>query len=156
MARAHLFVVFFIVMTGLAITQSSMGIQRNSNQPLPTLSLIAGKSQQVFRGAELYEWHCSVCHGPTGLGRLDMQGNDDERDVFSIGDAPDIYTLGTLEKFVNAGVLSSYIQSAMPRYEPGRLTTQEALDITAFLLALHGQTLEALTEENAKQIAFAH
>jgi cytochrome c len=179
-ARVLLFIVtlLFLCVAGLAITQNGMGMRRNQNEPLPTLELIVGKGEQVLRGAELYDWNCAVCHGPTALGfeeaktafpethhdcdschrrnnpktRASMQGNDNERETFSIGEAPDLRTAGTLEKFPSAGVLYAYIQSAMPRYEPGRLSRQETLDITAFLLALHDLTLEQeLTEANVMQ-----
>jgi hypothetical protein len=42
----------------------------------------------------------------------------------------------------------------MPRYEPGRLTLEESLDITAFLLHLRGVRLEEnLTEASATTIS---
>jgi mono/diheme cytochrome c family protein len=168
-------VVLFAVLT-LATPQNYMGLRRNSNEPLPTLNLITGASEQVVRGAELYDWHCAVCHGPTALGfeeaklafpenhrdcqschrsnnpstRANMQGNDNERETFSIGVAPTLRHADGLLTFSNAGVLYAYIQGAMPRYEPGKLSKQEALDITAFLLALRGlEPDHELTEENA-------
>ncbi len=155
-----------------------MGMRRNQNEPLPTLDLITDKGEQVLRGAELYDWNCAVCHGPTGLGfeearlafpeshrdceschrrnnprtRAGMQGNDNERETFSIGTAPQLRNEESLEKFPNAAVLYAYIQSTMPRYEPGRLSLQETLDITAFLLAFHNiPSDEELTETNAVQ-----
>jgi cytochrome c len=175
-----LFIILLFFIAGLAMTQNYMGLRRNSDEPLPTLELITGKGEQVLRGAELYDWHCAVCHGPTGLGfeeartafpeshhnceschrtnnpktRAGMQGNDNERDTFSIGVAPHLQGAGSLKTFTNAATLYSYVQSAMPRYEPGRLSKQETLDITAFLLTLHGVTLEQdLTETNALEVS---
>jgi cytochrome c len=170
----------FLAIITVATTQSNyMGLRRNSDEPLPTLGLITGSSEQVLRGAELYDWHCAVCHGPTALGfeeaklafpeshrkceschRPNNPGSrggfmgDGEREVFSVGIAPDLRSEGALETFPTALVLNAYIQSAMPRYEPGRLTVQESLDITAFLLALHEVRLEEdLSEANAAQIS---
>jgi cytochrome c len=156
-----------------------MGL-KNSDGPLPTLELIAGASAQVLRGAELYDWNCSVCHGPTALGleearaefpkshqqceschrnnnpdtRANFAGNTDERDAFSIGVAPALRGEASLSTFTNAAVLYAYIYTAMPRYEPRRLTLEESLDITAFLLHIRGvRTKEDLTEANAATLS---
>jgi cytochrome c len=181
-ARVLLFVflLFLLAVLSIATTQGYYMGLKNSGGPLPTLELIAGASEQVLRGAELYDWNCSVCHGPTALGleearaefpeshrqceschrnnnpdtRANFAGNTNERNAFSIGVAPSLRDEASLSKFTNAAVLYAYIYTAMPRYEPRKLTLEEALDITAFLLALRGVRLEEeLSEANAAMIS---
>jgi mono/diheme cytochrome c family protein len=147
-----LFGVVLFAVINVAVTQNYMKLRRNSDEPLPTLNLVAGASEQVLRGAELYDWHCAVCHGPTGLGfeearsafpeshqnceschrknnprtRAGMQGNDNERDTFSIGVAPTLRGESSL-RFATATVL----------HAPGDLTDTELLDVVAFLLEVN-------------------
>jgi cytochrome c len=175
-----LFLLFLLAIFGVATTQGYYMGLKNSGAPLPTLDLIEGASEQVLRGAELYDWNCSVCHGPTALGfeearaefpeshrqceschrknnpdtRANFAGNTNERNAFSIGVAPSLRGEASLSKFTNGAVLYAYIYGAMPRYEPGRLTLEESLDITAFLLHLRGVRLEEnLTEASATTIS---
>lgn len=125
--------------------------------------LVSGSSAQVLRGAELYELHCSACHGNSGLGLAEARLSFPEdhrnceechrssnpakaedmgemlelgRQCFSLGQPPDLRA-DTLMRFGNAGALYSYIKSAMPRWAPGNLPESEYIDITAFLLALN-------------------
>ncbi len=130
------------------------------------LEIIAGHSEQVRRGAEVYDLVCSNCHGNTGLGieegraeflpehrrcekchrpnnaatKLNVIISD--KNSFNIGNPP---ALHDLSKFGNAAGLKAYLQATMPRYEPGRLSDEEYMDITAFLLALNDKLPEHTT-----------
>jgi mono/diheme cytochrome c family protein len=127
------------------------------------------------QGAELYDFHCAVCHGATGLGyaeartafpgdyqycerchnprnppRLQVFQMDDGM-AFSLGNPPPLSLPENLQGFSNAAALRHYIQQTMPRYQPGRLSDSESLDITAYVLHLRGAKHQVLTEANAAE-----
>jgi mono/diheme cytochrome c family protein len=125
-------------------------------------SLIEGASDQVAAGAHTYHLVCEACHGASGLGlaegresfppthqRCERCHRDTNsalwdqtaitpRNSFALGDPPALRGPGTLAKLPNALVLHAYVQAAMPRYRPGVLDDQQYLDLTAFLMVLHG------------------
>ena len=140
--------------------------------------LVAGSSEQVLRGAEIYDLVCSDCHGDSGLGIAEGRLSFDpehrrceqchktfnaptknnvklsERNSFNIGEPPALQGEGVLAHFANAGVLHAYIRAAMPRYEPGMLGEEEYIDITAFLLKLNDLLPQGLilSEANAPSV----
>ena len=113
----------------------------------------------VVRGAETYERHCSVCHGDTGLGYHEAKlafpadhrtcthchRSDNVRemswdeinarghDLFDVGDPPALRGPGTMVAFADDAVLLAYTRATMPRYQPGRLTDAEYVDLVAFM-----------------------
>jgi len=131
------------------------------------------QTEQVRRGAALYDVRCAVCHGDTGLGleearlafpedhrrceRCHKPNNPSQmtpeqmnpRNAFSVGDPPTLYKrdLG----FSDAWALHRYIQVAMPRPFPGSLSAEESLAVTAYVLELRGVLPPGVTlnEENA-------
>ena len=132
----------------------------------------------MTRGEELYRRSCAVCHGTTALGfdeartafpeedrhceRCHKPNNPREwnqktiihNNMFSLGTPPALRGEGTLHAFKDAGALFHYLRATMPRYAPGRLTNEEYLDITAFLLTLRDASprdavQDVVTEENA-------
>ena len=144
----------------------------------PLLGASAVGSEQVTRGGELYRRKCAVCHGPTALGfdearaafpeedrhcerchktnnpRIWNQKTTIHNNMFSLGTPPALRGESTLHAFKDADALFQYIRATMPRYAPGRLTNEEYLDITAFLLTLRGASprdavQDIMTEENA-------
>ncbi len=149
--------------------------QSMSEKPRPPGEVVAGSSPQVLRGAEVYDLVCSDCHGDSGMGiaegRLSFLPDHQrcegchkpfnaptkanvelsERNSFNIGEPPPLRGDGVLAHFGNASVLYSYLQATMPRYDPGILSDEDYLDITAFLLELNGALPDdaTLTEENA-------
>jgi cytochrome c len=167
MARALLLVFLILVVSllSLAVTQNSMTTETKEAEPLipEILELIAGYGSQVQHGAEVYDLVCSNCHGNTGLGidegraeflpehqkcekchrlnnssrKVDVEISD--RNSFNIGNPPALRNEALLTKFGNAAGLHAYIKAAMPRYEPGALSEQDYLDITAFLLVLNNE-----------------
>ncbi len=129
-------------------------------------SVQAESQEQIFaqleRGAELYAWSCAVCHGEggRGFGEARRAFPDDHQgcewchkpsnprqmtleqmtphNAFSLGEAPALVGAESLTAFPNALSLYSYIQATMPRYEPARHSSEEYLDITAYVLKLRG------------------
>jgi cytochrome c len=175
-----LFLIFLFGILGLAVTQNKAESMQKSEELAPEiLEVIAGYGEQVRHGAEVYDLVCSNCHGNTGRGieegraeflpehqrceRCHRPFNAStlanveisEKNSFNIGNPPALHLEG-LSKFGNAAGLHAYIKAAMPRYEPGKLTEQEALDITAFLLALNNVLPRdiVLTNENGSSITF--
>ena len=154
-----------LAIVSLAITQG-MTSENKTELPPEVLELISGYSEQVKRGAKVYDLVCSNCHGNTGLGieegkaeflpehqrceqchrrnnaarLIDVEIS--ERNSFNIGTPPALHDLA---KFGTAAGLKAYIEAAMPRYEPGTLSAEDYLDITAFLLALNKKLPEDIT-----------
>jgi cytochrome c len=178
-----LFLIVLFAVLGVAITQDKVArpMQPSSEKLAPEiLDVIAGYSEQVRHGAEVYDLVCSNCHGNTGLGieegraeflpehqrcekchrpnNAPTKANVEisEKNSFNIGTPPALHGAGLLAKFGNAAGLNAYIKAAMPRYEPGNLSEKEYLDITAFLLTLNGLLPEdtVLTKENSSSIVF--
>ena len=123
-------------------------------------SLDRSLAEQVRRGEDLYAANCAVCHGATGLGyaeaktafppdhqrctRCHKPGNPaeqsldepfDDHDMFDLGSPPAVVGEDALHAFPNALAVHAYVAATMPRYEPGRLTAEEYLKVTAWLLA---------------------
>lgn len=119
---------------------------------------------QLERGAALFAANCAVCHGATGAGYdearqafppdhrrctrchrpsnravMSLEEITDDHDLFSLGEPPALRGDGALAAFASAEALAAYIGATMPRYEPGRLTADEYLDLTAWLLQLNGR-----------------
>lgn len=117
------------------------------------------RAEILEHGAELYAFHCSTCHGASGLGleeaRLHFPANhaqcerchvprnppqmtqaqmDANQTAFSLGDPPAVNNASALARFGSAGTLYRYLQATMPRWSPGRLTDDGYLAVTAYLL----------------------
>lgn len=171
--RFTLLVSVLVLASALTLVAASEG----SSALPPALSPVPGSSEQVKRGAELYDWNCAVCHGDTALGFAEAREAfpEDHRrcqrchkpnnparmsleamsphNAFSVGDPPALRGEGTLQAFPHALALYSYIRATMPRYEPGRLNDSEYWDITAFLLELSGHS--TLDEAGAALVTIA-
>ncbi len=174
-ALPFLFLYLLLAVITVAVTQTETEMQKSSELAPEIAEVITGYSEQVRRGAEVYDLVCSNCHGDTGLGIeegraeflpehqrcerchrpnnatkiVDVEISD--RNSFNIGEPPALHDLA---KFGSAAGLNAYLRAAMPRYEPGRLSDEEYLDITAFLLALNKKLPKntALTTENLAMI----
>jgi hypothetical protein len=173
-----LFVILLCAVVSLAVTQNMTTAARDELEP-EILDIIKGYGEQVRRGAEVYDLVCSNCHGNTGLGIEEGRAeflpehqrcekchrpfnaatlaNVDisEKNAFNIGTPPALQD-ETLKKFGSAIGLYSYISAAMPRHDPGALSGQDYLDITAFLLALNDVLPQdiVLTIDNGSSITF--
>ena len=113
-----------------------------------------GKSAAGFAEAKLAfpreDRHCTRCHRPSNPTKIDWK-NIQDHNMFSLGSPPALRGEGALTNFPSAEAVYLFIRRTMPRYEPGRLSDEEYLDITAFLLQLNNALPRDLTlaEENA-------
>lgn len=159
--------------------QSDEQMKKSSELAPEILEVIQGYGEQVKHGAEVYDLVCSNCHGNTGLGIEEGKAEFlpehqrcekchrpfnaatlanveiSEKNAFNIGTPPALQS-ETLRKFGSATGLYAYIAAAMPRHDPGVLSKQDYLDITAFLLALNDVLPRdtVLTNDNSSSITF--
>ncbi len=82
-------------------------------------------SPQVAEGQRLYAEHCAVCHGEDGKRGAGFQ-------------TPIWGERTQIGKFNTALGLFEYNQMMMPFDDPTRLTDEQKLAITAYMLANHG------------------
>ena len=147
----------------LGVAWGQITENRNLTDIAPeTLELVADATEQAQDGARLFDYHCSACHGDTGLGldeaktsfpvgkrectECHRETNPAQMEyelmrpnfAFSVGDPPALRGEGTLAKFSSARTLHAYIQATMPRPFPGQLPGDEVWAITAFLLHANG------------------
>jgi mono/diheme cytochrome c family protein len=119
--------------------------------------------QQLERGAEVYAFSCTTCHGATGQGfaearaafpadhydcvrchgplnppQMTTRQIQQSQSVFSLGIAPPLADADALARFGNAAALYGYVRATMPRWDPGRLDDDAYVDVTAFVLELAG------------------
>jgi mono/diheme cytochrome c family protein len=111
---------------------------------------------QADDGAQLFWLHCQPCHGDRGQGLTDEwrdQYPPEDRNCWESGchgdrpyengftlptTVPPVVGDGSLERFETLGQVHAFIQAAMPFQDPGHLTEEEYLAITAFLARAHG------------------
>jgi mono/diheme cytochrome c family protein len=127
---------------------------------------------QADRGAQIYWLSCLPCHGDKGQGLTDefrtvyppedqncwksgCHGKRPYENGFTIPTAiPAVIGYDALTKFSDAAKLRAYIRAAMPFWNPGSLTEEEAWSVTAFILresGLRNATVE-LNEANAAEV----
>jgi hypothetical protein len=117
----------------------------------------------LTRGAEIYAFSCSTCHGATGLGFAEaratfpsdhaacerchaprnppqMSSLEMERNqmAFSLGRPPPLAEHERLARFETAGGLFRYLRATMPRWDPGSLSDDAYRDVTLHVLDLAG------------------
>lgn len=91
-------------------------------------------STQVAEGQRLYAENCAVCHGDDGRRGAGFQ-------------TPIWGERTQIGKFNNALGLFEYNQMMMPFDDPTRLTDEQKLAITAYMLANHGAIARSATLE---------
>ena len=84
------------------------------------------KEPDVDRGKLVYEQHCAVCHGPDGQGQT-VGGEQ----VFPPLWGENSYNWGAGMHRINTA--AAFIQGNMPLGQPGKLNTQQAWDVAAYL-----------------------
>jgi mono/diheme cytochrome c family protein len=143
------------------------GTASSENQiPTPTRTLTAlerlaeptvpAEPSQADLGAQDYWLYCLPCHGDRGQGLTDefretyppdevncwqsgCHGKRPYENGFSLPTAiPAVIAHNAVTKFTDAAQLNSYIRVAMPYWNPGTLTEEQAWRITAFLLRENG------------------
>ncbi len=122
-----------------------------------------GLVAQLARGAEVYAFSCTTCHGATGQGleearaafpadhydcsrchgplnppQMTPRQIADTQTVFSLGHPPSLTDATALARFGTAAGLFAYVRATMPRWYPGYLDDVGYLDVTAFVLDLAG------------------
>ncbi len=131
--------------------------------PIPAIALLFVGLILVFTsralaapgegGANLYQFYCSTCHGDVGQGLTDefratwpegeqncwqskchIENHPPEGFILPTY-VPAIIGETTLAKFRSANDLFVYARAAMPYYKPGRLTDEEYLAITQYLVS---------------------
>jgi cytochrome c len=99
-------------------------------------------SSQVERGRAVYAETCAVCHGEDGRGGAGF-GNP----IWGEG--------AQIRKFRHAAGLLEYNLMLMPFDDPTRVSDEDKLAVTAYILARHGLIEEGatLSESGAASIA---
>ena len=106
--------------------------------------------QQAQRGQKLYEERCAVCHGARGEGGMVPQ----RFGQLAGPRVPPVAGPTALAGMQTAGELFGYVQQRMPLDDPGGLTDEQYLAVTAWLLGENGvePSGEPLTPERAGQL----
>lgn len=110
---------------------------------------------QADEGAQLFWLHCQPCHGDVGQGLTEdwrqqyppedencwasgCHGNRPYENGFTLPTAvPAVTGEDSLRRFETVEQLYGFIAAAMPYQDPGHLTEEEYLAITAFLARAH-------------------
>ncbi len=127
---------------------------------------------QADLGAQVYWLSCLPCHGDRGQGLTDefraayppeeqycwergCHGENPYESGFTLPKSiPAVVAPDALAKFADGAQLQAYIRSAMPFWDPGSLTDEDAWKVTAYLLRannLWDGTAE-LSADNASQV----
>lgn len=95
-------------------------------------------SPQMQRGADLYQKHCALCHGVEG-----RDGTVFPRPIWGPGH--------DLRKFNSARGLQDYLLLLMPFDDPAKMSDDEKLAVTAYMLMRNGdlQPGQAITAAQA-------
>jgi cytochrome c len=127
----------------------------------PTIDRLAApptveNPNQADDGAQLFWLHCQPCHGDRGQGLTDewraqyppedqncweggCHGKRPYENGFMLPESvPAVIGDGSLGKFETMGQVYTFISAAMPLQNPGHLSEEEYLAITAFLARSHG------------------
>ncbi len=133
----------------------------------PTLPAVPS---QADHGAQVYWLSCMPCHGDRGQGLTDefraayppeeeycwesgCHGANPYESGFTLPKKiPAVIGDTTLAKFTDAAQLNAYIRATMPFWNPGSLTEEDALRVTAFILR-QNDLWDASTELNASNAA---
>lgn len=99
-------------------------------------------SAQVERGRTVYAEACAVCHGADGRG-----GPGYGNPIWGEG--------AQLRKFRHAAGLLEYNLMLMPFDDPTRLSDEDKLAVTAYILVRHGAIAEGATLTEAEAAAIA-
>jgi mono/diheme cytochrome c family protein len=160
-------------MLGAVMWGTLMAVVLTAGGPTSTAAPPAeAPADLAARGAELYAFNCSTCHGATGGGFDEARAAfpDDHRDcvrchgprnpavmtpheisiyqtAFSLGEAPPLTDAEALARYGTAGALYRSIRATMPRWYPGRLSDEEYRAITAHVLRLSGLWPSGATDD---------
>lgn len=158
----HLALVVFGGAWLLALLAGSFGGAQSISRYLPGVDT-------TLPGSAIYAAHCLACHGPTGQGLVESQvrfpadhqqcirchnprnpptlhehSAPTDLAVFSLGEPTVLADDAYLVKFPTLAALESYVQAAMPRWDPGKLSDQEAREVSLYTLHLSNSLPENL------------
>jgi cytochrome c len=151
-------------MAGLFFEGSTASSVKQIATPINTLSpferlakpTVPAEPSQADLGAQDFWLYCLPCHGDRGQGLTDefretyppgetdcwqsgCHGKRPYADGFTLPTAiPAVIAHDAVNKFTDAAQLNSYIRVAMPYWNPGSLTEEEAWRVTAFILRENG------------------
>lgn len=144
--------------------------------PTPTVDRLAApptveNPTQADEGAQLFWLHCQPCHGDRGQGLTDewrAQYPEEDQNCWTSGchgdrpyengfslptRVPAVIGQQSLERFETMGQVYAFMRAAMPFQDPGHLSQEEFLAITAFLARAHGLIQNGmLTDENVHDL----
>ncbi len=123
--------------------------------------LVSDAPSQLEQGLLVYWGVCMACHGDTGQGLTDAWRDSfgEDRDCWTSKChasnhppqgfefprlVPSLTDTGTLLRFVNAEQLYQYNLANMPWWDPGSLTREKALAVTAYLMKMNGKLPEGM------------
>ena len=162
------FLAILAALTGTASGSSPEAVSTaNASTPAPPITATATVDRlaapptvehptQADDGAQLFWLHCQPCHGDRGQGLTDEwreQYPPEDRNCWEAGchgerpyengftlptAVPQVIGQGSLERFETLGQAHSFIQAAMPLQNPGHLSEEEYLAITAYLARENG------------------
>jgi quinol-cytochrome oxidoreductase complex cytochrome b subunit len=131
--------------------------------------LVSDAPTQQEQGLLVYWGICMACHGDKGQGLTDewRESFGEDRDCWTSKChasnhppqgfefprlVPSVSGEGRLIRFVNAKQLYEFNLEKMPRWNPGSLTSEKALAVTAYILKMNGRLPEGavLTIANAE------
>jgi mono/diheme cytochrome c family protein len=152
-----------LVRGAVSLTVTALGIVMGLAHVHPTAAAADQPETQAERGAAVYDFSCATCHGRTGKGFSEAvsafpedhrycvrchgplnppQMNPSQIQLsqmaFSLGDPPPLDERERIARFGTALALYHYVRAAMPRWDPGRLSDDEYLDVTTHLLRMVG------------------
>ncbi len=136
----------------------------------PTLPAVPS---QADIGAQVYWLRCMTCHGDRGQGLTDefrqtyppdhqncwtskCHGDHPYTDGFTLPKVvPAVIGPSALQKFADGNALHGFIAAAMPFWNPGSLSAEDAWSVTAFLLRQNGlwNGKGELSSDNAGEIS---
>ncbi|RIK31647.1 MAG: hypothetical protein DCC56_05540 [Anaerolineae bacterium] len=168
-----------LLLAGLFFNTGAVASSTTKIDASPTVDRLAeptlpASPSQADVGAQVYWLSCLPCHGDKGQGLTDefratypteeqycwesgCHGKRPYEEGFTIPEfIPSLIGSGALYKFTDAAQLNSYIRSAMPFWDPGSLTAEQAWQVTAFLLRENGiwDDRTELNETNAGNVTF--
>jgi cytochrome c len=132
----------------------------STSQPTPTIDRLAApptveNPTQADEGAQLFWLHCQPCHGDRGQGLTDewrAQYPPDHQNCWTSGChgrppyeegfilptvVPPVIENDSLERFETMEQVYDFIAASMPYENPGQLSEEEYLALTAFLARAH-------------------
>jgi cytochrome c len=119
-------------------TPGTQGTTATTSQTTTTATQTVG--ELATAGREVFKSQCQSCHGSDGGGLS----------------APAVIgTSASLGKFSNGLTLYNFISASMPFTAPGRLSQQQYLEVTAFILLQNQLIAETATLDEAAMAGIA-